>query len=298
MRPRSGALPLSLVLCASCGNQRTSTLLPKGPTSTPTSAAVSTVADACPSLEPTHLDGDGGQAYICSTDFRDVAGDGQWEYSVVQHVTGGLQALLDVYATKDAKIPADTACTAELPAPLVLWLHGSDVTAVRAPRDACNKPTLEARAAYDALQLTEVSSTKLRRITSQQSIDLGCSDQYKDMLTVYAQDRSQKSSKPHAEPIAVGSRTCVYDVKPGQGNTPVGELRTGHALTAAEVSSINAQLPEAAVDPSCTRIGHSSFALVAGPRSSELLVALHGCAVQQGGDYWRASEKLRTLLSH
>jgi hypothetical protein len=45
-------------------------------------------------------------------------------------------------------------------------------------------------------------------------------------------------------------------------------------------------------------VGHKEFALVwSPPNGGSTLVALDGCAVQQDGGWWRATDQLRELLA-
>ena len=56
----------------------------------------------CPDTDMVHLPkhvGTVSAAYVCRTERRRVDGDGKWEFLVVRKVTGGLDHLLDVYAT-------------------------------------------------------------------------------------------------------------------------------------------------------------------------------------------------------
>lgn len=285
---------LCAALAAGCGNSMAGQQESLKAGATPSYDPISR-SEACPGRAPEHLPA--GQkpvarAYVCTDETRRVPGDGEWLFSVVKGVTGGLDALLEVYGTPDAE-PSNGVCTLDLPFPLLVWLHGDDVTGVRAPVDGCSKPIPEAGTAYRNLVLTEVTATKVRRIRSEPSITSGCPEQYKDMLAIEQEMAGPRRSSPKPEPLSSGSRVCRYDAKDEEG-----QLRSAGTPTASELSGLNEALAQSVQDPTCSRTGHTKFALVWNTsNSSSTLVALDGCAVQQDGGWWRATDRLRELLA-
>ncbi len=263
------------------------------PTYTSVSAAI-----ACPPVVPVHWAADDGAssgAYVCRTEVRDVPGDGSWQFQVVTGVTGGLDTLLHVYATPDAALGSG-ACTMELPDPLVVWLRGAETVAVRAPRDDCGKPTGEARAAYQGLTTVVLSTTRLTQVTSQLATDSGCSDSYKDMLSIEESSGGPPQTAAQPQPVTSGTRVCFYRVAPDEQGDRVGHLTSTELLTQEQTDAINAALRVAVVDRTCGRHTHTHFALLS-TAGGGTLVALDGCAVQQDQGWWRAGDPLRTALS-
>ena len=58
---------------------------------------------------------------------------------------------------------------------------------------------------------------------------------------------------------------------------------------------VTPELTTVAADSTCSRHGHTRFALVM-PGGPSTLVALDGCAVQQDDGWWRATDRLRALV--
>jgi hypothetical protein len=299
--PIPSVLILTAALLAGCGQQHGDRTADLRATTSPSPLASSVPeSTACPKQEPVHLDSSQGpftDAFLCTSELRNVPGSGQWDFRVVRRVTGGLDALLQVYAEPDAKVPGNVICTLELPNPRVLWLHGDKVVAARAPRDVCSKPTRDARAAFEALTTSEVWAEKNRQVTSQQSLDSGCSDSWKDMLSIDEEFGGPKQTSPQPRPLGAGTWACLHDVKT-DGNERVGKLASSRVFAAQQLKDLNAALAKADVDPSCKRSTHTRFALLLARQASyATYVALDGCAVQQDGGWWRAGDDHRGLLS-
>lgn len=257
-------------------------------------------AEACPRTTAVHLPAGLGLvtgAYLCVQQFRTVAGDGEWEYAVVQGVTSGLDALLRAYGMPDAE-PTDGACDAIGYVARVVFLHGSRTVAVRAPTDGCGKPTAAAARALAALGTVDVTTTKVRRVTSQLSITSGCPEQYKDMLAIEEGFGGPKQVSSAPRPVGPGAELCVYTVAHDARGARLGQLSAARRLTPAELVQIDRALSTATVDHSCSRHQHTRFALLqAGAGGPQTLVALDGCAVQQDGGWWRAPDRLRALVA-
>jgi hypothetical protein len=258
-------------------------------------------ADACPTVPPVHLPDDAGpvgSAYVCTRETRPVPGDGEWQFLVVKGVTSGLDALLLAYRTADAP-PTTGACDLVGVVPRLLYLLGSSTFAVRAPLDGCGKPMAAAMRTFDALGTVEISATKLDRVTSPLAQTSGCSDQYKDMLAVEEESGGPPQTSTVPSPVAPGSELCIYTLTVDRHGYRFVWLSSARPLSRTEVHRINSALSGATVDPSCSRRQHERFAVLqaggtaGGPTT---LVALDGCAVQQDGGWWRATDRLRALV--
>jgi hypothetical protein len=267
------------------------------PTYTPISAA-----DACPAGAPIHLPGDVPaitRAYLCVHEFRQVPGAGEWEFSIVKGVTSGLGALLRAYLTPDAAL-TDGTCPAIAVTPRVIYLQGSRTLAVRAPLDACRFPTAAGNSAYEALGTVDISATKEGQVRSQGSLTSGCPDMYKDMLAIEEESGGPSHISPTPRAVDAGTVLCLYAVAPDPQGLRVGRLTSARPVAATEVGQINRALTQSTVDASCGRHQHTRFAMLqpggqsGGPTT---LVALDGCAVQQDGGWWRATDRLRALVA-
>jgi hypothetical protein len=122
----------------------------------------------------------------------------------------------------------------------------------------------------------------------------GCPDRYKDMLAVEEgfAEPTQRSAAPR--PVGPGGALCSYTVAPDDHGDRIGHLSSARLMTAQELDRINAELATVSADPSCSRHGHTRFALLG---QSDTLVAVDGCAVQQDGGWWRATDALRALVA-
>jgi hypothetical protein len=284
-----------------------------GPVSAPLATTVPSVvahpsyapisaADACPTAAGVHLPDDVGPvraAYFCARETRPVPGDGEWQFLVVKGVTSGLGPLLAVYGTPDAR-PSSGACDLVGFEPRLLHLHGSTTVAVRAPLDGCGKPILAAIGALDALGTVEITATRLNRVTSQLAQTSACSDSYKDMLAIEESYGGPRQVSADPRPVGSGASLCIYSVTRDPHGYRFTWLSSARQLTSRDVSRINSALAGSTMDASCSRHQHGRFALLqaggtaGGPTT---LVALDGCAVQQDGGWWRATDRLRALLT-
>jgi hypothetical protein len=267
----------------------------------PASYAPIAAGNACPEAAPVHLPADVGTiraAYVCTQEFRRVPGDGEWQFLVVKGVTSGLDALLLAYRTPDAPLTSG-ACDAVGVTPRPLYLHGSRTIAVRAPFDGCGKPIQAATRTLDALGTVEISATKLTRVTSQLAQTSGCSDMYKDMLAVEEKYGGPPREAQTPSPVGPGAELCSYAVTSDSHGYRFTWLSSARELTRRDLDRINSALAGSTADPSCSRHQHTRFALLqsagqaGGPTT---LVALDGCAVQQDGGWWRATDRLRALV--
>lgn len=297
---------LAVVLLAGCAQQAATAITPLATTTpsvaTPSYAPIK-AADACPTRAPVHLPADAGpvaSAYVCSHEFRQVPGAGEWQFLVVKGVTSGLQSLLLTYRTPDA--PSTTGvCDAVGYAPQPLYLHGSRTLAVRPPLDGCGKPIRSATDALAALGTVEIAATRLNQVTSPLAQASGCSDLYKDMLAIEeSMGGGPRGTARAPSPLAPATEVCLYAVVRDPQGSRVGQLSSARQLTAAESAQVNGELSKSAVDASCARHQHTRFALlqpVGQPGGPTTLVALDGCAVQQDGGWWRATDRLRALVA-
>jgi hypothetical protein len=304
MRPGVAVLAAVIVVfvtgCAGPGLTRaapgvatSSASVATGPSNAPVSAV-----DACPGGAPIHLPDDVAavtQGYLCVRETRPVPGDGEWQFSVVKGVTSGLDAVVRTYRTPDAPL-TNGACTADDRDPRVLFLRGSRTLAVRAPQDGCGQPSGTAVRAYEALGTVELSATKLKRVASQLAQTSGCSDMYKDMLAIEESLGHARQTSNLPSPVELGDELCIYAVTQDAHGYRFAWLSSARQLSRTDVDRINSALAGATVDASCSRHQHTRFALL-GIGGATTLVALDGCAVQQDGGWWRASDRLRALLT-
>lgn len=290
---------LSLALLAACGDSVAGQQDTISPAATPSYSPI-TPADACPSGEVVHLPQDYGEvtrAYVCKDETRRVPGEGEWSFRMVWGVTSGLDALLKAFAVPDETTPSTTACALAYHPPPVIFLRGEQPLAVRGPLGTCGFPMPEAARAHQALGLTELAAVKGRLIQSELSITSGCPYQYTDMLTDEERRGGPRAAWPTPKPIG-GKQLCSYDLAKDIEGNPVGQLVAARTLTTDEQAAINTALARSTRDPSCARHGHQHFAMIPMvAHGTTTLIAVDGCAVQQDGGWWRATDRLRELVA-
>lgn len=249
----------------------------------------------------THLPDDVGPltaAYLCVIVERAVPGDGTWQYQVVREITGGLAGLADTLAVPDAS-PTSGPCTDQLDIGAPIWVVGQRGALVRVPLDGCGHALSAARATVERLPTKIFAEKRLRQTQSQVAVDSGCSQDFKDMLRVAAAEHRQPTVQPPPQLDETMRWTvCRYDVVSQDGGV-VGSLTSADPLSPTQVKTLNAALASAHVDASCRRDDHTRFATVIDRDGSNywLDVALDGCAVQRGSDWWRADTEVRRLLT-
>jgi hypothetical protein len=283
-----------VLLVAACGQGAGHDVLV--PAAAPsTSASPIARADACPKQAGGHLPDQLGtvtRAYVCTSDVRAVPGDGEWQFDLVREVTGGLPELLKAYAAGDAA-PTNGFCTLEAAAPLDVTLHADRVVTARAPHNSCGKPSAEARAAYDALALTEVEAVKVRQVQTEQSKASGCPDRYKDIMSVDEKYGGKGSTTGDPRPQKAPLLVCTYVVEVDPQGDRIGRLTATRTLAQPAVDEVNAALGQVTVDTTCSRHEHTRFVILGGG----VEIALDGCGVQQDNDWWRGTEALRQAVS-
>jgi hypothetical protein len=247
----------------------------------------------------THLPADVGPitaAYLCEVVDRSVPGDGVWQYQVVREVTGGLPALEEALAVPDA--PRNSGmCTLQFDIGRPIWVVGQRSALVRVPLDGCGHAVQGAKDVLEQLPTKVVSEKRTRQMETQTAVDSGCSQDFKDMLRVESADnRLPDVEAPPQLDESMRWTVCRYDVVSQDGGG--GSLTSADRLTPKQVTRLNAALAASHADPSCRRDDHTRFATVIDVDGSNywLDVALDGCAVQRGSDWWRADPEVRRLL--
>jgi hypothetical protein len=159
-------------------------------------------------------------------------------------------------------------------------------------------PTAAAYKAYAGLLTEVVSERKLQHVQSELSIDSKCPESYKDVLALEEQDsRVQENSRALPNPVSGRASVCTYVVEVDKDGDRIGQLKSHHELDAAHLRALNVGLTKVTVDGTCSRHDQTGFALVDSGRPDPLLIALNGCAVQEGHDWWRAGDDVRGAVS-
>jgi hypothetical protein len=119
----------------------------------------------------------------CSEVVRTVPGDGRWWFRVEERADTGIDRLLAALRRPDRTAPPGTACpdVGIGPSPIALVDAAGKVVHPRLPRDGCDQPQQQVRAALAALRFRETNATRMHQEQSQQSIDTGCGQMWTDL---------------------------------------------------------------------------------------------------------------------
>lgn len=213
----------------------------------------------------------------CATDIRDVPGQGKQAFRVVLRADTPAAEL--VAQLRRPSEPRTTGfCTAiGIGVPYFALVDRDNKAVLPAvPNDECGRPRREGLQELEKLPFTRVSETPAGQVQSQQSIDTGCSDTYKDMITISA-DRATPAPARRLWPGSPGPlRVCTYDPMPGK-DVPGGQLRTARTLDAGATADLVAALDKAGPAAACST-PHSRFAVFAPAGSNNWAMAeLDGC---------------------
>ncbi|MCI0688208.1 MAG: hypothetical protein L0Y54_13370 [Sporichthyaceae bacterium] len=265
-----------------------------------------TVATACPGWSPDPAQQGLGvrlpedlrpitEAFVCATTSRAVPGDGQWQFQEARRIVGGLPELLAAYQMPD--LPRPNSCTWDIDLLPTVWLHSSSVVGVRAPLDGCMHSSELAATAFQKLTTVMVASEPIRQQTTQLALDSGCDQDAENRMA--NRDYDSTGAAPMDVPEALSlepHRVCSYD---DDGSEEAWQLVAAANFDTAQIAQFDAALREVRQDPSCERGVETMFTVIYPPGDDGGLttyVAVDGCAVQQLGSYWRATEELRALL--
>ena len=143
------------------------------------------------------------------------------------------------------------------------------------PTDECANPREEARTALEALPFRVLSETRVRQLESQQSIDSGCSEFWKDELTIDAGHAKPGPATP-LWPTPAALRVCIYDTSRSTEDL-VGQFASGRTLTGDAAKTLSDALGKAGPATACST-PHARFAVVNLDSTGQRAVAaLDGC---------------------
>ena len=218
----------------------------------------------------------------CLTQERDLPGQGRWTVTVAERADPTVRAAAALVAA--LRLPTEPPSTLPCPASLQLLAYFALVDATgkavspKVPTDGCGRPRPEVGAALGALSFRTVSVTPSRQLQSQQAMDAGCAQQWKDEFAL-----SGNSAPAAVEPALPGAappslRVCVYD-RITSATVPVGQFAAGRTLTGPVLTGTLTELDRAGETLPCT-LRHTRFAVLlpTSTAGSWAMVELDGCA--------------------
>ncbi len=276
---RTGAAPNPTVATSTTVPTTTPT-----PSTGPTAAAL---AAACRDLPtpakklrlPTHFGADAGA--LCSFDVRRFPGDGTWQVTVVQALSGDLASLTEALKVTPPTQSPSQACTLQLDSdpPLVLFDAANQPLVPLIPRDDCGHVGRAVITALTALQAQPVAVLKVRQVrTEAQDVDdaaasaAGCTTTTKEPFNFPLTKQRSPGGALNWWPRQV--RVCVYiddKIDTHYGNFVAERTLTGTAALAMEQ----------AINRPGNRLGCASHAektaVVHGPDGSYAVIELGAC---------------------
>ena len=213
----------------------------------------------------------------CRRDIRDVPGQGRWMVIVAERADTPASDLVG-QLRQASEPPSADQCPAILVVPPYFALvdpTGKALLPVM-PTDGCGFPREEARAALEALPFRVLSETRVKQLESQQSIDSGCAESWKDELVINAGGATPGPATPVWPTPADALRVCLYDTGRGT-DEPVGQFASGRTITGDEARTLSDALGRAGPATACST-PHTRFAVVTRDGAAQWAVAeLDGC---------------------
>lgn len=208
----------------------------------------------------------------CQWTSRRYPGDGEWALLVRQVGTRGLPGLIKAL-TQPSQRQTNGPCAAiayVLP-PLYLVDAAGKYLHPAPPTDGCGAPLPGFAHAIAAMTWRTVSTTKLNQVQSQQSIDTGCAQQWKNEAEMYA--RFPMRPDPGHQPVLAhvpdtALHVCIYRT----GSDPeIGNLERGTTLSRQQSEQLRTALAGPGRRGDCA--SQRAFAVV----DNSINVELGGC---------------------
>lgn len=213
----------------------------------------------------------------CHSDVRDVPGDGRWLMDIAERADTSAPELLD-QLRRESDPQSGGPCHAILVVPPYFALVDPAGRALlpMIPTDQCGSPRQQALDALAALPFQVLSETPVKQVESQQAIDSGCSESWKDQLTIEAGGATPGPATPlWPAPVDV-LHVCVYDTDPG-ADEPVGQFNSGRTLAGNAATALSDAINRAGPAIDCPT-PHSQFAVITLNNTDQWAVAgLDGC---------------------
>jgi hypothetical protein len=213
----------------------------------------------------------------CQTVDRSYPGLGTWSVQLAEVANSGFGDFLVQLGKPSLRQPPNIVCTDDLILPpwFALVDQSGQIMRPAVPTDECAKPSADVIAALNRIQFRVVDEVRQNQISSQESVETGCPDQWKDMVALEGANHPQGKDGGSVGDLAsspASALVCLYKAGPIDGGLRVGDLvkgatATGEAAgTIASEAMIVAPLPAGCQDA-------AEFAVIA----NSAYVELGGC---------------------
>jgi hypothetical protein len=215
--------------------------------------------------------------FRCRMETRPKPGEGEWTYQILERADTDAKSLVE-QLLRPSDPQTNQPCTLELRTPPHFALVDAAGKGYRpaVPTDGCGKPRIEVFKLLEAMRFRVLSEKPVQQVVTQKSIDTGCPDSYKDLVT-YDNIVSHDAPVGPVWAMAVTDlRICVY-ASPGNEPNRAGKLTSSRVVSGNNAKSIVDQFNAARPAVTCDQ-PHTAFATVAPVTlNNPVSVELDGC---------------------
>lgn len=214
-------------------------------------------------------------AVSCTSDTREIPGQGTWAVDVRRVATSGIPALQTAFERPDEPTPEGIACPAigVVPLRLVLVDASGHTLAPSPPLDSCHLPQQAFNQALDQVAWREISLHKVQQIITPQAQAARCSQAFKNMT--YIEANAGHASSPGGPVLGTSPATlqvCVYRT---EQDPEVGTFRRSVSLSTEDTRRLLAALTGPGPTGSCPV--ERDFAVLDSSGGNWATVELGGC---------------------
>lgn len=214
-------------------------------------------------------------AVSCTSDTRELPGEGTWSVEVRRVATGGAPALQAAFERPDEPTPEGIACPAiaVVPQPLVLVDASGHTLVPSPPLDECHLPQQAFTTALDQVTWREVSVDKVQQVITPQAQAANCAQDFKDMSYIEAvAGHAASSGGPVLASPPATAQVCVYRT---EQDPEVGTFLRSVSLSTEDTRSLLAALAGPSPAGSCP--AEPDFAVIDSRGGNWATVELGGC---------------------
>jgi hypothetical protein len=300
----------ALTLLAGCASATTSPAAPGGSKSeTPRSGSPQVVPATCPtalSQSGRPAEPEGGPVLSdvtiswvlrCRIDVQSIPGKGNWQVRLTERADGPATQLRAALNRPSEPLTNGPCPAIAMIVPYFVLVDSTGRGYLPAlPYDSCRLPQSKFMQELNALPFHVVSTTPIRLVDSPLSQQSGCSQRWKDVVTVEAGSATPAGpANPWPSPPSQ-VRVCVY---PSGNGSDGGDLVAGRLLDKAQTIGLLRVMFGSPIARACSA-RHNQYAVVlpAQPQGEPWYVELDGCqrVLRPNHTLGQATDELLTLL--
>jgi hypothetical protein len=242
-----------------------------------------------------------------------VPGDGEWNVTITQRSTSGVDALARALREASVSPKANLACASPAFPPIrivVTNAAGSDF-APDIPTGECGAPLPGVVAALASMRWSRFGAVRTSQTRTQLEVTSGCSGQYKPVLAMVGSEAARQVPPGSVVPATTtGIRVCRYGldststIRLGGTTLDAGELTGAATVTGPDLARVSAALNHTSAVASCSTAEQAPFAVLTPVDSTgdevagAIYVELGGCGrVLLGSSMRQLSASVTQLLA-